>query len=140
MWYIKLGSPWENSYCVSLNSKLHGEFLYGENFYLQRQRFRPPANAATHFDFGTPVLALCCHPSSSNPAASRPLRDHYNPRLRRARNVDQVVISGWPVTRPGTARIASPSLALILGDLATSENSADQNRTPDSCINLPPSP
>lgn len=31
--YIEPGSPWENGYCESFNSKLRGEFLNGEIFY-----------------------------------------------------------------------------------------------------------
>ena len=31
--YIEPGSPWENGYCESFNSKLLDEFLNGEIFY-----------------------------------------------------------------------------------------------------------
>ncbi len=31
--YIEPGSPWENGYCESFNSKMRGEFLNGEIFY-----------------------------------------------------------------------------------------------------------
>jgi putative transposase len=31
--YIEPGSPWENGYCESFNSKLRDEFLDGEIFY-----------------------------------------------------------------------------------------------------------
>jgi len=31
--YIEPGSPWENGYCESFNSKLRDEFLNGEIFY-----------------------------------------------------------------------------------------------------------
>jgi putative transposase len=31
--YIESGSPWENGYCESFNSKLRDEFLNGEIFY-----------------------------------------------------------------------------------------------------------
>jgi len=31
--YIEPGSPWENGYCESFNSKLRDEFLIGEIFY-----------------------------------------------------------------------------------------------------------
>ena len=31
--YIEPGSPWENGYCESFNSKLRDEFLSGEIFY-----------------------------------------------------------------------------------------------------------
>lgn len=31
--FIEPGSPWENSYCESFNSKLRDELLNGELFY-----------------------------------------------------------------------------------------------------------
>jgi transposase InsO family protein len=34
--YIEPGSPWENAYCKSFNSKLQDEFLNGEIFYPSR--------------------------------------------------------------------------------------------------------
>ncbi len=33
MLYIEPGSPWEDSYCESFNSKMRDEFLNGEIFY-----------------------------------------------------------------------------------------------------------
>ncbi|NLB91631.1 MAG: transposase, partial [Clostridiales bacterium] len=30
--YIEPGSPWENGYCESFNSRMRDEFLYGELF------------------------------------------------------------------------------------------------------------
>jgi transposase InsO family protein len=35
--YIEAGSPWENGYCESFNSKLRGEFLNGEIFYSMKE-------------------------------------------------------------------------------------------------------
>jgi len=35
--YIEPGSPWENGYCESFNSKLRDEFLNGEIFYSSRK-------------------------------------------------------------------------------------------------------
>ena len=35
--YIEPGSPWENGYCESLNSKLRDEFLNGEIFYSMKE-------------------------------------------------------------------------------------------------------
>ncbi len=35
--YIEPGSPWENGYCESFNSKLRDEFLNGEIFYSIKQ-------------------------------------------------------------------------------------------------------
>jgi transposase InsO family protein len=48
--YIEPGSPWENSYCESFNSKLRDEFLNGEIFYSMNEvqvlaeRWRVPYN------------------------------------------------------------------------------------------------
>ena len=35
--YIEPGSPWENGYCESFNSKLRDEFLNGELFYSMKE-------------------------------------------------------------------------------------------------------
>jgi transposase InsO family protein len=35
--YIEPGSPWENGYCESFNSKLRDEFLNGEIFYSMKE-------------------------------------------------------------------------------------------------------
>ena len=35
--FIELGSPWENGYCESFNSKLCDEFPNGEIFYLMKE-------------------------------------------------------------------------------------------------------
>ncbi len=35
--YIEPGSPWENGYCESFNSKMRDEFLNGEIFYSQKE-------------------------------------------------------------------------------------------------------
>jgi putative transposase len=35
--YIELGSPWENGYCESFNSKLRDELLNGEIFYSRKE-------------------------------------------------------------------------------------------------------
>jgi putative transposase len=35
--YIEPGSPWENGYCESFNSKLRDEFLNGEIFYTMKE-------------------------------------------------------------------------------------------------------
>jgi len=35
--YIESGSPWENGYCESFNSKLRDEFLNGEIFYSMKE-------------------------------------------------------------------------------------------------------
>ena len=35
--YIEPGSPWENGFCESFNSKLRDEFLNGEIFYSMKE-------------------------------------------------------------------------------------------------------
>jgi transposase InsO family protein len=35
--YIEPGSPWENGYCESFNSKMRDEFLNGEIFYSMKE-------------------------------------------------------------------------------------------------------
>jgi putative transposase len=35
--YIEPGSPWENGYCESFNSRLRDEFLNGETFYSMKE-------------------------------------------------------------------------------------------------------
>ena len=46
--YIEPGSPWENGYCESFNSKLRDEFLNGEFFYsIKELRVLASAGAST---------------------------------------------------------------------------------------------
>lgn len=81
--YIEPGSPWENGYCESFNSKLRDEFLNGELFYSMKELrvlaerwrvhyntvrphsslgYRPPAPEAwltsTSWQHGEPVASL----------------------------------------------------------------------------------
>jgi hypothetical protein len=52
--YIEPGSPWENGYCESFNSKLRDEFLNGEIFYSMKElrvlaeRWRVHYNTVSH--------------------------------------------------------------------------------------------
>ena len=91
--YIEPGSPWENGYCESFNSKLRDEFLNGEIFYSMKERrvlaerwrihyntvrphsslgYRPPAPEAwmtsTTRRQGEPVASLPA-PLPPNPAS-----------------------------------------------------------------------
>jgi transposase InsO family protein len=57
--YIEPGSPWENGYCESFNSKMRDEFLNGEIFYSMKQlrvlaeRWRRHYNTVRpHFSLG----------------------------------------------------------------------------------------
>lgn len=82
--YIEPGSPWENGYCESFNSKLRDELLNGEIFYsLQEAKvvietwrihyntqrphsslgYKPPAPAA--------VLGLAAQPGPASPAIAQ---------------------------------------------------------------------
>ena len=45
--YIEPGSPWENGYCESFNSKLRDELLNGEIFYSLREHKFSSNNGAT---------------------------------------------------------------------------------------------
>lgn len=53
--YIEPGSPWENGYCESFNSKLRDEFLNGEIFYSMKElrvlaeRFKKTGPTAIQF-------------------------------------------------------------------------------------------
>jgi transposase InsO family protein len=46
--YIEPGSPWENGYCESFNSKLRDEFLNGEIFYSLKGPGRTLAGSLQH--------------------------------------------------------------------------------------------
>ena len=52
--YIEPGSPWENGYCESFNSKLRDEFLNGEIFYSIKEAAAcwPNDGASTTTRFG----------------------------------------------------------------------------------------
>ena len=58
--YIEPGSPWENGYCESFNSKLRDEFLNGEIFYSMKEiRVLADAAASTTTPSGpTPRSAI----------------------------------------------------------------------------------
>jgi len=85
--YIEPGSPWENGYCESFNSKLRDELLNGEIFYTLRE---------------AQVLI-------------ESWRHHYN-TLRSHSSLDyrlpapEVLV--WPAAQPGPASPATPALAL----------------------------
>jgi len=56
--YIEPGSPWENGYCESFNSKLRDEFLNGEIFYsikelrVLAERWRVHYNVVSYYPDG----------------------------------------------------------------------------------------
>ena len=48
--YIEPGSPWENGFCESFNSKLRDEFLNGEIFYSMKDLVQKIGQAKTAAD------------------------------------------------------------------------------------------
>ena len=92
--YIEPGSPWENGYCESFNSKLRDEFLNGEIFYSMKElrvlagRWRGYYNAARpHSSLGYKPPAPEAWLTSTNKGHGKvesKKRYHFStPRLRR---------------------------------------------------------
>lgn len=48
--YIEPGSPWENGYCESFNSKLRDELLKGEIFYTLKEAQTVIENWRRHYN------------------------------------------------------------------------------------------
>ena len=69
--YIEPGSPWENDYCESFNSKMRDEFLNGEIFYSMKEARVRNAGAST----STPSAHI------PRRATSRQRRQHGRPKL-----------------------------------------------------------
>jgi putative transposase len=70
--YIEPGSPWENGYCESFNSKLRDEFLNGEIFYSMKElrvlaeRWRVHYNTLrphSSLDYRPPAPQACLTPN-----------------------------------------------------------------------------
>ena len=60
--YIEPGSPWENGYCESFNSKLRDEFLNGEIFYSIRELRVLAERWRIHYNTVRPHSALGYRP------------------------------------------------------------------------------
>jgi len=60
--YIESGSPWENGYCESFNSKLRDEFLNGEMFYSIRELRVMVERWRVHFNTLRPHSSLGYRP------------------------------------------------------------------------------
>ena len=84
--YIEPGSPWENGYCESFNSKLRDELLDGEIFYSLAEAKIVIENWRRHYNTKRPHSALGYRPPA--PAAVQ-----------------------WPASPPGTASPATPTVA-----------------------------
>ena len=85
--YIEPGSPWENGYCESFNSKLRDELLNGEIFYTLEEAKIVIESWRQHYNTAPPALEL----SATRPPAP------------------QVVL--WPAAQPRPAPPATPAVA-----------------------------
>jgi putative transposase len=85
--YIEPGSPWENGYCESFNSKLRDELLNGEIFYTLKEAQVLIENWRRHYNTVRPHSSLDYRPPAP-----------------------EVLV--WPAAQPGPAPPATPALAL----------------------------
>jgi putative transposase len=83
--YILPGSPWENGYCESFNSKLRDELLNGEIFYTLKEARIVIESWRRHYNTVRPHSSL-----------------HYRPPAPEALH--------WPAAQPGPASPATPAL------------------------------
>jgi putative transposase len=60
--YIEPGSPWENGYCESFNSKLRDEFVNGEVFYSLKEAQVLTARWRVHYNTRRPHSSLDFRP------------------------------------------------------------------------------
>ena len=84
--YIMPGSPWENGYCESFNSKLRDELLNGEIFYTLKEAKIIIEQWRRHYNTIRPHSSL-----------------GYKPPAPEAVH--------WPATQPGPATPATPAIA-----------------------------
>ena len=83
--YIMPGSPWENGYCESFNSKLRDELLNGEIFYSIKEARIVIESWRRHYNTVRPHSSL-----------------HYRPPAPEALH--------WPAAQPGPASPTTPAL------------------------------
>ncbi len=76
--FIEPGSPWENGYCESFNSKLRDELLNGEIFTTLREAQVLIENWRRHYNA---------------------VRPHSSPRLSTTRTGSHLAASPWPALR-----------------------------------------
>jgi transposase InsO family protein len=72
--YIEPGSPWENGYCESFNSKLRDEFLNGEIFYSLKEAQVLTERWRVHYNTRRPHSSLGYRPPA--PVTIRPAVDN----------------------------------------------------------------
>ena len=90
--YIEPGSPWENGYCESFNSKLRDELLDGEIFYSLREAEVLIEAWRRHYNTVRPHSSLGYRPPAS---------EAFLPR--------GAGVSVWPGDRPTTPTLALPN-------------------------------
>jgi len=71
--YIEPGSPWENGYCESFNSKLRDELLNGEIFYSLREAQVLTERWRVHYNTRRPHSSLGYRPPAPAAVESRAL-------------------------------------------------------------------
>jgi putative transposase len=84
--YIEPGSPWENGYCESFNSKLRDELLKGEIFYTLKEAQIVSEKWRRHYNTVRPHSSLGYKPPAP-----------------------EVVL--WPAAQPQPAPAATPTVA-----------------------------
>ena len=84
--YIMPGSPWENGYCESFNSKLRDELLNGEIFYTLNEAKIVIEGWRRHYNTIRPHSSLRYHPPAPE-------------------------VLHWPAAQPQLASPATPALA-----------------------------
>jgi putative transposase len=84
--YIERGSPWENGYCESFNSKLRDELLNGEIFYSLREAQIVIESWRRHYNTKRPHSSLGYRPPAP-----------------------EVVL--WPASPSGATSPATPAVA-----------------------------
>jgi putative transposase len=86
--YIMPGSPWENGYCESFNSKLRGELFNGEIFYTLKEAQTVIEGWRQHYNTVRPHSSLGYKPPAP-----------------------EAIV--WPAAQPGQASPATPAVAPI---------------------------
>jgi len=88
--YIMPGSPWENGYCESFNSKLRDELLNGEIFYTLEEARVVIEGWRQHYNTVRPHSSLGYKPPAPEAIS-------------------------WPASHPGPASPATPTIAPARG-------------------------
>jgi putative transposase len=95
--YITPGSPWENAYCESFNSRLRDEFLNREEFASKLEARVLSADWRRDYNEARPHLALGTRRQRNSPSAV-PLRSWLRPSLRTTAlhpNPNHISHSSW---------------------------------------------